>query len=314
MLCLSVGCSPEQPTGGPDDLQRPTLSPTLPEATPTDTRSPNNDGGGGDGVPGAEPLPIQHFMLVGREYDTVTRAVVVLAQKCMDAQGFDLVIPQPQPARGPLVDISIRRYGSPETLADAREVGFGIPARNQPDPAVSDQLADWDQRLTDAQRVALTGPRDAVPVAGRRNGCLGEADRRLMGESSIVEASGLAQSPLVKELNQDPRSTDSEASRAATQRFAECMSAAGYPEVDRPLSERPDRFRSGDPQQPSEAEKEAAVTQFGCFEESQVREAMRVAEVAFQTAAIEANPEAFAQVRQELDAVVHRATEVLGES
>ena len=44
-----------------------------------------------------------------------------------------------------------------------------------------------------------------------------------------------------------------------------------------------------------------------------VREAMAVADFAFQTNANEENPEAFAQIRKELDDVIRRATEVLAE-
>lgn len=317
MLGLSVGCSSERPTDGSGGLQRPTSLPSsaAPGGASGSEGSQNQEAGSDSGVPNAEPLPIQHYMLVGREYDTVMRALSVLTQECMDAQGFDLTIPPPLPARGPGVDISIRRYGYPETLADAREVGYGLPAHMRPDPALMAIGREFDQRLTESEQTALTG--SAIAAAGpgeSRNGCIGKADRQLMGDSSVIEASGLAESQLVRDVKQDPRATDSEASRAAIQRFAECMGKVGYPEVDHPLSDRPKRFRSTDIQQPSAAEKEAAVAQIGCLEESQVREAMRAAEVSFQTAAIEANPEAFAQIRRELDDVVRRATEVLGES
>ncbi|HMR50446.1 MAG TPA: hypothetical protein PKE40_14675 [Arachnia sp.] len=311
-LVLLVGCSPEQPTNGIEGLQRLTDA-SSPASAPAVSGAP---GAQDDTVGIADPLPLQHYMLVGREYDAVMQAIAVLAGQCMTAQGFDLEVPAPPPAKGVLVDISFRRYGAPETLDDAHEVGYGVPTRvgaSSAEDAVGDA---FEAQLSDAARAAYLGAPGEMSQAWaekRRAGCLGEADRRLMGESAMIEASGLAQPKIVQDLNIDPRATDSPESRAATERFTSCMAEAGYPGLEGPLDE-PEQFAGEDPQQPSEAAIQAAVIQFGCAEESGVRVAMRETEVAFQTQAIEANPEAFAQIRQELDDVVRRATEVVAEA
>lgn len=289
-------------TGGTDDAA-PTGGSTEAEPAP---------GGRLDGLIG-EPLPMQHYVLSGRDYDTVMQALRVLRQQCMDAQGFDVELPPPHPAWGPVADLRFRAYGSPETLADAREVAWGIPARaGAPDEPGDDDL---DARLTDAERAALGGTEEEWREAakeGRRAGCTGEADRLLMGDASVIEASGVKTPDLVREVLWDPRSTDSPASREATAAYIACMTRAGYPGLP-DTYEQPEQFRTEDLQRPSEAAKQAAVAMFHCFEETRVREAMAVADFAFQTNAIEENPEAFAQIRKELDDVIRRATEVLAE-
>ena len=142
---------------------------------------------------------------------------------------------------------------------------------------------------------------------------MGAARARLVGDGTLLVAAGLAETPMVLDVNSSPQATDSEGTRKAKADFAECMAKAGYPDVTDPLGERPKQFMQDDLQNPSEAEKQAAVTQFHCMESSGVRREMRAAEVAFQNRAIEANPEAFAQIRKELDDVVRRATEIVAE-
>ena len=133
-----------------------------------------------------------------------------------------------------------------------------------------------------------------------------------MGDASVIEASGVKTPDLVREVLWDPRSTDSPASREATAAYIACMTRAGYAGLP-DVYEQPEQFNAEDLQRPSEAAKQAAVAMFRCFEETRVREAMAAAQVAFQANAIEENPEAFAQIRKELDDVIRRATEVLAE-
>lgn len=314
LMTTVSGCAPESPDDGLAGLRRPgevsSIDPAgSPAATPSEGRSSSQPPD--PGQPPVEPLPLQHYTLVGRDYDTVRQALAELAAQCMADQGFDMEARQSPPARGVLIDITFRRYGAPETLEDAKEAGYGMPARAE---GGSDE--DLDEPLSDAALAAYMGSEDEMQEAWkkrRRAGCLGEADRQLMGDATVIGASGQAQPQLVQDVNMDPRSTDSPETREATREFSACMAAAGYPGLEDPF-DVPAQFEAGDESgRPSEAEKQAAVTQFGCFEESGVREAMRAAEVAFQTKAIEANPEAFAQIRRELDDVVRRATTVVAE-
>ena len=89
------------------------------------------------------------------------------------------------------------------------------------------------------------------------------------------------------------------------------MADSGYPSVKDPRDVPLGGVTSGEVA--DEAEIAAAVTQFQCIESSGVAKAMRTAEIAFQQRAIEANPEAFAEVKRDLDAIVRHATEVLAD-
>ena len=323
-----AGCSLDPPADSLTGLKRPGAeSPASVAPAPgggatggSDETDPTGDSPEAESVPGGrldgligEPLPMQHYLLMGRDYDTVMQALRVLRQQCMDAQGFDVELPPPHPAWGPVADLRFRAYGSPETLADAEEVAWGIPARAG-DPAEPDE-EDWDARLTDAERAALSGTAEEWRESskeGRRAGCTGEADRLLMGDATVIEASGIKTPDLVRDVLWDPRSTDSPASREATAAYLACMTRAGYPGLP-DVYEQPEQFNTEDLQRPSEAAKRAAVAMFHCFEETRVREAMAAAQVAFQNNAIEENPEAFAHIRAELDDVIRRATEVVAE-
>lgn len=296
-----------------------TQAPPAPELSGLTRPSSSASSGNGSATPGdfqrwgvaEEPLPIQHYMVVGRERDTIQDAVAVLAMRCMERQGFSMKVQPPRSQTvGVLQDLTYRRYGAPETVEDAKEIGFGVPARAETSAEWRKQAEAFEASLTEAMRHAWTGDPGQMVQNRRRNGCVGDADEALMGDAQIIEASGLANPPLIRDLNFDPRSQESPEATAATERFLACMRDAGYSDVDA-TEFTPKRFEQEDPQQPSAEARAAALTVHGCFVSSGVREAQYRAEVAYQTAAIEANPEAFAQVRKEIDDVLRRATEVL---
>ncbi len=255
-------------------------------------------------------LPLQQYMLRGRDYDTVQRAVTILAQQCMDKQGFHIQLPPPVPAAGSMVDISVRRYGAPNTLGDAQKYGYQVPPEDTPAPTAADQA--FDRSVTPAERKALVGATLAGANAPYRNGCVGDADRHLMGSSSAIQVDGLADPLLIRQVNDDPRAVESLTEEADLKKFARCMSAAGYPDVTGPL-QLPRQFDNAGTftTTVSKAQISAAVTQFDCRQSSGVEAAMRAAEVVFQLKAIDANPVAFAQVKAELAAVVRRATTIV---
>ena len=116
----------------------------------------------------------------------------------------------------------------------------------------------------------------------------------------------------VRELNLDPRATDSPSVEADKKVFTACMAAAGYAGVASPL-DIPAQFENAATYQGplSAAQISAAVTEYKCRQSSGVEGAMRAAEVAFELKAIDANPEKFAQVKQELNDVVRRATTIV---
>lgn len=310
---MLVGC-----TGGTQAPPKPDLTGlTRPSSGAASVGGESPDVGGFQrwGV-AEEPLPIQHYMVLGREREMIENAVVVLAMRCMERQGFTMEVEPPESQTvGVLQDLTYRRYGSPETVEDAKEIGFGVPARAETSAEWVKEAEAFEASLTEAMGRAWAGEWDdpeQMVQNRRRNGCVGEADAALMGDARIIEASGLANPPFIRDLNIDPRSQESPEATAATERFLACMRDAGYPDVDA-TEFTPKRFEQEDPQQPSAEARAAAVTVHGCFVSSGVREAKYRAEVAYQTAAIEANPEAFAQVRKEIDDVLRRATEVLEE-
>lgn len=253
------------------------------------------------GAPVQQLLPIQSYMMRGRDYDTVMRANTILAQKCMDGLGFTVKLPQPNPASGVALDITYRRYGI-QSLPGAQNYGYRDPS-DVAGPVPGQQVV-----LTQAERVALGGAQ--LPKAGARyrNGCLGEADRKLMGDASVIVVSGITKAPIVNEVDSDPRSVDSPKEKEALAKFKQCMADAGYPDITDPR-DSPDISVQG--AKAGQAEIAEAVTHFGCQGSSGVTQAMRDAEVAFQLAAVDANPEAFAQIKAEIAYVVRTATTIV---
>ncbi|MEL4504947.1 hypothetical protein AAEX63_08940 [Luteococcus sp. H138] len=253
----------------------------------------------------AEQLPLQQYMLMGRDRETVVRAHTVLTQKCMERQGFKVTLPKPVPEAGSSVDLASRRYGL-NSLSDAKQFGFHT-ADDTPEIVAGRAASDeFNATLTPAQQKALGG--EPVSSTERfREGCLGEADKTLMEGTTQTHFAGLGLSPIVRSVNLDPRATDSPKTTTGLKAFAACMSAAGYPEVADPR-EAPRKYLGADAVTPDETK--AAVTQFECQESSGVTKAMREAETTFQRAAIDANPEGFATVKGELATLVRHASEV----
>lgn len=309
MLGLAA-CTAEEPS---DDLSGLTRPGSGADAVPGGTAGsgqPSTDETAPE-LGAKEPLPIEHYFLLGRDRETVEGALRILIDQCMQDKGFDLDWPPIIPSRGGMVDFAFRRYGAPETLADAQEIGYGMPAWAE---ATAEEAAAHDRFSQEISPAAIDALGSIVEgQLDTSEGCFAEAHRRLTGDSKVVDASGLMFAPFLRDINMDPRATESEESTAAIEKFARCMSDAGYPDKVHPLGEKPAPFENTDPDNPSEAEKQAAIATFRCFEESQVREAMRAAEIEFQKQAIEANPELFAQYRRELDDVLRRATEIVGE-
>ncbi|MBO9520477.1 MAG: hypothetical protein J7518_02980 [Nocardioidaceae bacterium] len=290
---LLAGCG-----GGSSPRSRPSLSPYEPPAVSSSAGSPSG------------LLPIQQYMLLGRDYDVVMRAVVVLAQQCMDKQGFKVTLPPPVPARGAISDLSYGRYGL-DSLAEAEGYGYGFAPEHRPRPDPAGE--EFERSITATERSALVGADLAEMDARYRNGCVGQADQRLMAGTSAIWADGIQASPLVRQVNLDPRAKDSPATESSMKNFAGCMAAAGYPDTPDPREPPPQFRRSSPASEATAAEKRAAVTQFKCQQSSGVSAAMRSAEIAFQLKAIDANPEAFAQIKSDIQAVVRRATTIVGD-
>ena len=245
-------------------------------------------------------------MLTGRDYDTVGRAITILAEQCMTEQGFHVRLPPPTPASGFQVDLSTRRYTVVASLSDAKHYGFKVPHDDEShlDPAAMALHKSIDREEAEA----LTGSSPAPAGARYRNGCLGVADRQLMGDATSIVFDGISNSPLISQVNSDPRAVDSPEEEAAMKDFADCMSAAGYSSATDPR-QIPQEFPYTAPL--TKAEKAAAVIQFQCQQSSGVTTAMRAAETAFQLEAIDANPEAFADVKADIASVIRRATTIV---
>jgi hypothetical protein len=275
---------------------------------PTASLRPYVSGSASEPAGASSDLPLRQYMLRGRDFYTVENALVVLTQQCMNKQGFTVQMPPPAPLGKALLSLTYRAFGTPNSLADAQKYGYQMPPDGvgHPTPAAD----AFYRSLTPAENFALSG---SGPTAGRyRNGCLGVADRLLMGSSTAIEVSGLSNSALIRAVNDDPKATDSPTVEADLKVFAQCMAAAGYSGVSTPF-DVPAQFLNPPAATgtPSPAQISAAVTEFDCRQSSGVEAAMRAAVVAFQFKAVDANPEAFAQVKAELAAVVRRATTVV---
>lgn len=253
----------------------------------------------------SELLPLQQYMLMGNDLNTVNRAVTILAQQCMSQKGFNVELPPPTPAYGNMVDLTTRRYTTVASLGDAERYGFKLPPDedSHPDP----KAAILHREITPEEAKALVGP--DVPTDSRyRHGCLGVADKKLMANTTSIEYDGLSNSTLISNLNDDPRAVESPTEESDMRKFVNCMKSAGFGYFTDPR-DIPSQFPYSEPV--TKAEKTAAATQFHCQQSTGVVEAMRQAEIAFELKAIDANPEAFADVKADIAKVVRRATTVV---
>jgi len=251
-------------------------------------------------------------MLMGRDLYTVSLADITLTEQCMRKQGFIVTLNPPFMAKEGN-DLTYRRYGAPDNLADARAWGYTLP------PDAGGGAPPPRLRLTQAEETALGGTMaEELHYAQqggppKRFGCYGVADQELSGGSTSLAVAGLENSEIVRAVNLDPRATDSPTEEADVKKFSQCMASAGYPDVNGPF-DIPHQFdvANANNQPVTRAQISAAITQYDCSQSSGLRAAMQAAETAFQLKAIDANPLAFAQIKSDLAAVVRRATTIVG--
>jgi hypothetical protein len=275
------------------------------QPAPTASLRPYVSGTASEPAAASSDLPLRQYLLRGRDFYTVENALVILTQQCMNKQGFTVQIPPPAPVGKVLMSLTYRAFGAPDSLAGGQKYGYQLPADEVGGPASG---MAFESSLTQAESLALGGSGPAM-VGRYRNGCLGVADRQLMSGTTMIRAGGEGTPPFIHDVLFDPRATDSPAVETDLKVFARCMASAGYPGVSTPL-DLPAQFDNAATftGTPSAAQISAAVAEFGCRQSSGLKAATRAAVVAFQLKAIDANPEAFAQVKAELAVVVRRAT------
>lgn len=224
---------------------------------------------------------------------TLSNARDRLTRDCMKALGLDWkLIARPMTVR----DLrNRRRYGVIE-MSIGQEYGYHVPA-GLLTPAAVEQLYDArENSLSQHQKDAAYG----------EDGCVAKASRQLQGESN-TSTDRLAQL--------DRRSlTDSQREAgvdAAMKSWRQCMSGLGQDYQD-PLAAIADsRWWADKSAGPSTEEKEVAVADVRCKEQSGLIEVWRAAEVRIQQELIRQNDDYFRQLKAELERDLAEANAVL---
>ena len=257
-------------------------------------------------------LPIEDYLLTGKQAKDLADARMVLALSCLDR--FDIerpLIPKPRTSFRPgdtsIVVNPARRYGvlDPEVVS---RYGYHPEPGTYPDLTTS-----AEPELTRTAALVLHGdeehPDRRVRVHGRTvpdGGCLGEAQRRLGGRPGVYGDSSLAAELNVNSFavtRDDPRV------RAAIDAWSACMRVAGHPQTD-PL----EALGQGKPSvRPTATRQEIAVAtaDLACKRSTRLAAVWAQAEREYQEAAIRAKSDEFAQITVDLATQVSRAEAAL---
>ena len=230
-------------------------------------------------------LPLDSYVGSDEETHTADRAKVLLFLRCMRRYGFEY--DAPDLGVGPYKR-NERRYGI--TTADrARAHGYHAPEAVQR----SEQGRATEPVLSDAALAVAegVGSGGGVPSDVPRGGCHGEAKRQAVGAFGSVDFK------LPERLSSQAFAKSKQDSRVqkAFQDWSRCMTAKGfaYDNPDAAMNDR--RFKT---ESPTEAEKDVALADFTCKDESSLTRIWVAVETAYQQRFVEKNSQA-------LDAILH---------
>lgn len=243
-------------------------------------------------------LPVDAYLSTTPQVAQEQHAAFVLARRCLTRYGITL----PPPPDTPYPDIGLygmkRRYGVPDTLADARRYGFHMAFDDPRSPEASGPR--WPGQIPAQQRELYTGLTPHGPltssngIAVPKGGCLGEAYRALSRNDQINEA------PIVDRVKRDSFGYSQLDPRviAAQTGWSTCMAAEGY-RYRTSLDAMGKAPNSNGPNAGS-AEIGVAVADYDCATKVNLVGVWAAVETAYQNQQIDAHAEEFAAARTSL--------------
>jgi hypothetical protein len=166
-------------------------------------------------------LPVQDYLLTDAQAALVGRSRALLVQRCMHLFGFGYAVPPTAAGRYGPRSLTDRRYGITDAALAARygyRLGDRDPARQKrpPTPTLG---PDAQTVLTGEGRSRIRGM--AVPDGG----CIGEADRRLVGLAPPGADPGLGNRLQLESFQVSMRD---QRVQGAFRAWSACMRRAGY--------------------------------------------------------------------------------------
>lgn len=284
LVTLMTGCSADSTPRPADAAEFSVAAPSPLPSLPVRVR-PQRAGESYDPSTYANsPLPLDTYRVSPRERAVISSAAVLVANRCRQSYGLE---PTLKPYRASQVDSELaRRYSIVRDVPTARRWGYHLarPADSSPASTASAPPATVDENLVD--RGTLDGSDDAharpsQKVNGRpipEGGCVTEG-LRAVGQDLEGETPGAVLDAIQHEAYD--RAMADAAVRAAVQRWAVCMRAAGY-DVAAPLDVEADITTP----EPSPQEIRQAVVDAGCAQRADLFDIALRAEVAAQRVAI----------------------------
>jgi hypothetical protein len=271
-----------------------------------------------DGASSSRTLPIEAYMLTSEQESVVFRAVQALTRKCMEKQGFDEGLPDQAALETDKTfnGFLYRRYSAVEDEATARKYGIHLPVLvdNPVPPSAPSMSAEFTEALFGS--MAEGNPREQVDVSSGKltyGGCMGQAEKALVGNSKYLVSIGQTPSEPVRKLNLDPSTREDPRVVAAQAAWSKCMAEAGY-ELSSTVADV-----EGIPgvditsPTPSQAEISLALQQVKCQKATDVVDIWFKAESQYQTKKIDEDAQVFAQVKAENTDLLQRAADLVGE-
>ncbi|WP_371493954.1 hypothetical protein OG871_02690 [Kitasatospora sp. NBC_00374] len=249
-------------------------------------------------------LPIEAYLLNGRQTAQLQSAVGTLETRCMARFGFDYRPPQPD-LQSPVTQTA-RRYGVTDP-SEAASLGYHAPAgfSRAKEPATG-LSAEGQQVLTGGgtpdRPAATPGPAvrgQAVPAGG----CIGEAVAKVHPDRGLQEAE------LADRINSGDyeRSLQDARVKDVFAKWSGCMKDKGYT-YGTPLDALNDRRWATD--SPSREETETALADQECAARHNVVGVWFTVESAMQRHDIDARAEALKKVKDSNEAALRRAAQV----
>lgn len=253
--------------------------------------------------------PLGWYLATASETRTILQnASASIVSQCLHEHGYEIAVPRQLMPHG---DAQSTRLGL-GSLEQARRFGYSDPmaveAAGYEAPSYPENDPQFDAVLGQASGspVPVTSPVDGSAIGSvfKSGGCNAEALEALYGSfDAYVAYSSLDIWIQTKAADALARAKAHPQVLAADQRWATCMSEAGYSFTN------PDEAAQFDWQDVDRA-RAAAVTDFGCREESGYLHELTAADAAAQREVIDVYPDIETRYRQLLDPVLAAASRI----
>ncbi|MFC5217601.1 hypothetical protein [Streptomyces coerulescens] len=241
-------------------------------------------------------LPLDPYQITDEDYNTVSRALAVLTDRCMREKGFTYDEPA-APGVATAATGHERRYGI-TVLKTAKKYGYhlgGTPTQQARQPERSER---YEHALTGTGRP--TGDKGDFD-----DGCAGEAHRELEADIDMtaVDLPQWYKRDSFQRSLKDPRVTKEFAA------WSGCMADAGH-RFANPLDPPADRRVMG--AKVTDYERSVAVADITCKQRTGLVDTWQAVESALQRATVDAQGTQLKKARTEATRLVARADRILG--